>query len=417
VIDWNDYVSGGTGPPKLTLLDWDGNTIEEITLPQDAGGAIKEGFIREGDEVTTISGRVVSWVHGFRYRVILPYKYLLLGDYKKLVRIFCWSASGRGRLRFFPHSDCQNIAYWVLPKGDFRFEYARGKMHGYEGEVILEGCELLAHIPVFGENYHFLGGSASLDFGGGGGSRVKIAHHDSLNPKDALTIDMWVMLDSLPSSGEHFFLHSKGEGIEGLSVDSDGYLTFSPRAGVSVTTAQPLQSATPYLLSAVYDGEDTEKAYIFVDGVKMGEAPTSGDLTSNESPIKLGCDAGNGNVHDGKLDEYRRTHSVLYISNGCHPATLYKGYSRLRPFGRTTVLFHFDEYDGDDLHDAGSYGNDGVREGGSKPVWWRDFQFWTADGDYSDAELCHYSSVDEGGYGGQDRLTYYNSTLDVMVTG
>jgi len=413
-MDWNQYVSGGVGCPKLEFVDWEGKVVEEIILPADAGGVIKESFLRQGQEVTTISGRLLSWLRGFRYQVLLPYKYLLLADYKKVTRIFTWASARKGRLRFYPHSDCTTICYWVLPTDDFRFAYAQGKLLAYEGELILEGTELLAVIPLSGENFHYLSGSSALEFYGGGDARVEIPHHSSLNPGKALTLDLRVMLTALPDGGEYFFLHNKGSEVEELKVDQDGLLTFIPRSGVSVTAGQPLATNRLNCLSVVYDDVTTHKAFIFVNGAKLGESPSNGDLTNNQELIKLGCDSANGSVLYGKLDEYRRTHTALY-TDGLPPTLTSAPPERLRPLGKTTVLFHFDEYAGNDIHDASAYGNHGLRAGESKPDWCRDSSLWAYPDDYSPDQLCHYCFQEEQDYTEQDRLAYYNCQHEVVT--
>jgi hypothetical protein len=413
-MDWNQYVSGGVAPPKLEFVDWRGEVVEEITLPADAGGVIKESFLRQGQEATTISGRLVSWLRGFRYQAVLPYKYLLLADYKKMARIFTWASARRGRLRFYPHGDCPHICYWVLPSDDFRFAYAQGKLLAYEGELILLGTELLVAIPLSGENYHYLSSSSALEFFGGGEARVEIPHHSSLSPVRALTLDLRIMLSALPDGGECFYLHNKGAEIEELKVDEDGLLAFTPKSGLNLTASQPLQANQLYCLNVVYDDIEMHKAQIFINGVMRGESATDGDLTDNQEPVKLGCDSSNGSVLYGKLDEYRRTHCALY-GDGFPPSLASGSLGRLRPLGKTTVLFHFDECSGNDIYDASAYANHGLRAGESKPEWCPDSSLWVSSEDYSPDQLCHYCSQEEKDYTEQDRLAYYNCQQDVVT--
>jgi hypothetical protein len=144
-MSWNDNVSGGTGPPVLETRDDAGRVV--LTLAFPASAALTESFDVASVRHTALDGTLLDTPRGYRYRARVAMPSLAVATWRGLTAALAlWRAGGR--LRFYPHDDCERIYYDVVPAADFAFPYVSGKYLGYAGTLELAGTELLPFIPA-----------------------------------------------------------------------------------------------------------------------------------------------------------------------------------------------------------------------------------------------------------------------------
>jgi hypothetical protein len=144
-MSWSNNVSGGVAPPRLAVANAAAKAVRELSFP--AAAALEETFEAVSIRRAAINGDTVEVPRGFRYRARVKLPFVELAFWRELAAAFsAWRAGGR--LRFWPHADCDEISYEVLPAGDFIFPYVAGKYVGYAGTLELVAAVLLPFVPA-----------------------------------------------------------------------------------------------------------------------------------------------------------------------------------------------------------------------------------------------------------------------------
>lgn len=153
-MSFDNYVSGGTGSPKVELLNKDNSVLQSFTLPEEGLRAIAEEFAPVENTHQTISNKLLKKNHGYRYGVTVKYDYLTLAGYRLMTLLYNHYRN-QGKVRFYPHQNRDDIFYDCILTTPFQFPYVSGKMVGYAGKFVLEGIELLSVIPCDSKVWYF----------------------------------------------------------------------------------------------------------------------------------------------------------------------------------------------------------------------------------------------------------------------
>ncbi len=142
---------------------------------------------------------------------------------------------------------------------------------------------------------------------------VEIAHSESLNLEEAITIEFWFLLKGDSSDNEYPRPVSKGQtagadGAYGVWIrDTRSPIDIGFRSVTLVPNNIQWKNLPDYNddawhhVAVTYDGQ---KGKLYVDGVNYTDLPVSGDLAQTEDPLHIG-DGNNQRHFNGALDEVR----------------------------------------------------------------------------------------------------------------
>jgi len=142
---------------------------------------------------------------------------------------------------------------------------------------------------------------------------VEVKHSESLNLKEAITIEFWFLLKGKSGDNDYPRLVSKGQSTS----DNNGYgvwvkdISGPTDIGFRSVTLTPndirAQNVSNYddnkwhHVTVTYDGK---KGRLFVDGDKLVDIDVSGDVSQNKEPLHIG-DGNNERHFNGFIDEVR----------------------------------------------------------------------------------------------------------------
>lgn len=129
-------------------------------------------------------------------------------------------------------------------------------------------------------------------------------------------------------------------GLYGLSIDTDGYLSFTLGGTGQVMSGAPVTDGQLHHVAGVFSGE---KAYMYVDGQKAGFDDASLDNQAG-TVLRLGCD-GEDSL-SGMLEEVRLS-TVARYEDDFEPVV-----GNFESDADTWALFHFDEGSGTETVEA-----------------------------------------------------------------
>jgi hypothetical protein len=194
----------------------------------------------------------------------------------------------------------QIISYW-------KFDEASGNAADSAGSNTLTN-----------ENVSFATGKINngADFERGDGAdifRITNGSQTGLNfsASDAFTLNMWVNLESLPTSGQIYVLVDKEsvagtEGYKFFYQNNGGTLRFAVdiNDGGAHTYAinHTLSTSTLYMVTLTWSGASTTME-IYVNGSSIGTVSTVATISDATADFRVGWDDSAGRVFDGIIDE------------------------------------------------------------------------------------------------------------------
>lgn len=174
---------------------------------------------------------------------------------------------------------------------------------------------------LWGENHGVMEGDPEITTGkinqalsfDGEASYVEVDHHESLNLKDAITIECWFLLKGNSTENEYPRVVSKGQsttanGAYSIWVRDTRAPTDIGFRSVTLTPNDIRSEAVPsyddngwHHVVVTYDGSTGK---LFVDGTNLADIPVSGDIAQTDEPLQIGN--GNDERHfNGAIDEVR----------------------------------------------------------------------------------------------------------------
>lgn len=190
----------------------------------------------------------------------------------------------------------------------------------------------------------------------GATSRVDIPL--SASDHDAVTIEGWVRFKSVPNQIAHVISANLGARRASLywqrsmfSADDRKLVSSAALDGEGRNThsVDPVDVDRWQHVAAVWDGA----LRIFLDGRLQGQGFLKVQNVADTAPqVVLGTDFFGRNFLNGTLDEVRVSSVAMYQSD-------FTPERRLEKTTATLALYHFDEGEGDVLHDSSGHGRDG----------------------------------------------------------
>ncbi len=210
-------------------------------------------------------------------------------------------------------------------------------------------------------------GPFSLNFSGNG-TMVVVPDSPSLKIPLNITLEAWIKPTAVTGYNDIFGKHNYEMAIEPLNTGFKVTFAFGV-GGVwrSISSGQ-YDFNQWYHIAAIYDGSNMR---LYVSGLKVANALTSGNIDATTDPLRIGSADGNNDFYVGLIDEVRVSNSVRYVSNFTIPQ------SPFNPDANTAGLWHLNEGSGTTTADSSSNGNNGSLIGG--PVWSSDTPYPAAD--------------------------------------
>ncbi len=228
----------------------------------------------------------------------------------------------------------------------------------HPGSPALLGPALLAAGLLAGCDGPAAEGPFALGFEGG--EDCVEADVTGVEPASAWTVEAWVRGDPAESDRARPLVEWKGVLTLGAAAGGDSTFVVGDTDGVSWSGT--VMDGVLHHVAGTFDGE---KATLFVDGEKQAFADGAAPAEVTKT-LRIGCNAA-AEAYAGLLDELRFSSVVRYEDDFDRP---------VGPFEKdddTTLLFHFDEGDGEESVDAAA----GIVAGVFGPDW---IQFDLAEG-------------------------------------
>lgn len=151
-----------------------------------------------------------------------------------------------------------------------------------------------------------------------------------------VTVELWARLDAQAMVHPLF----DWPGLYSLSVDADGYPTFSLGKEGMVSGASAIDDGQVHHIAGVFDAGQAD---LYIDGARLGFAQGSLKDTA-ASDLQVGCKGDDYMI--GAIDELRISKIVRYTEDFTVPTGAFS------EDADTFALFHFDEGKGEEALDS-----------------------------------------------------------------
>jgi len=196
------------------------------------------------------------------------------------------------------------------------------------------------------------------------GTVVRVAHSETLNLTEELTIEAWIYPTAIDAAGGRSFISGKADTfMNALSVADTSYQSainaaqWTWEGSGSVDTNEWTHVATSFD-GAVYE--------LHVNGTHRDTIEDPGAINTSLADFLVGWLPQWGEAFTGQIDEVRVSNVARYPASNIDVPT-----TEFSPDGDTVALYHFNEGSGEETADASGNENNGILEGGAE---------WAADG-------------------------------------
>lgn len=191
------------------------------------------------------------------------------------------------------------------------------------------------------------------------GTVVRVAHSDTVNLGDQLTLEAWIYPTALDAAGGRMFIAGKPDTyMHAIEVATSAYQAAINAAQWSWIGSGQVDLDEWSHVAASFDGTVYE---LHVNGKHQDTVEDPGALNTSLGDVTIGWLPQWGEAFTGYIDEVRISTVARYPA-----ADIDLPVSEFSPDADTAALYHFNEGSGDTADDASGNGNLGTLEGGAE---------------------------------------------------
>ncbi len=196
------------------------------------------------------------------------------------------------------------------------------------------------------------------------GTVVRVAHSESLNLGEQLTLEAWIYPTAIDAAGGRSFIAGKADTfMHAVKVGDNTYQAAVNSAEWAWNGSGDVDTDEWTHVATSFDGAVIE---LHVNGTHKDTIEAPGAINTSLADFLVGWLPQWGEAFTGQIDEVRVSNVARYPAADIDVPT-----SEFTADGDTVALYHFNEGSGDETADSSGNENTGVLEGGAE---------WAADG-------------------------------------